>query len=290
MSDQNRPVKLTLTGRLSYSEDITLSQAAQIIAFLAAPTDAAASSFAPHAGLSKNLGHVGGSSSPREALEASGAKTNPERIVAFALHIRREGGKDTFKLDDLRPLFRRAGEPTPANISRDMENAIKSGWAAESGVRGEFYVTDKAVRVLETGFDAIRRSRGAGTRARASGRRLRASGGVSNGSVPEYLAGIDGISPTLDGYVDYHKLKTRREKFLWAVNFAKAHDVSGLSNQELEWLTDRLGDCISSQNINANYQPNLKDGYVNRSNQDGRIRITPKGEEHLKTLSAERAK
>lgn len=293
MSDQNRPVKITLTGKLSYEDDITLSQAAQIVALIdsAAGAPTAAGFTPPQAGLGSSHSSAG-RSSPRDALDVSGAKTNPERIVAFALYVRaQQGGKETFAVEDIKPLFRRAGEPAPGNLSRDLTGAVQSGWVAESDTKGEFYVTDKAARALETGFDSIRRSRGVGARQRPSGRRSRASGSASsNGSVPEAFAEIDSISPTLDGYIDYHKLKTRKERFLWAVNYAKARGLTGLSNREMVWLTDQLGECIQSQDINANYQLNLKPGYVNRSNQDGRIRITPKGEEHLKSLSAEDAK
>jgi hypothetical protein len=291
MSDENRPIKITLTGKLSYADDITVSQAAQIIDFIdsSASLPSAPGPTSRPGGLGTRRGGAG-SSDPRDALEASGAKTNAERIVAFALHISRETGKHTFKLDEIKPLFQRAREPAPGNISRDLNSAIRSGWVAESDTRGEFYVTDRAADVLETGFDAIPRSRATGTRPRPSGRRPRAPSGTNgSGSIPEVFAGIAEFSPTLEGYADYHKVG-KKEKVLWAVNFAKIHDVPGLSAQEVVSLTDQLGDCIPTRDISGYFRRNLKDGYLNRANQDGRMRITPKGQEYLKGLLTEAAK
>lgn len=176
MADEET-TKLSITGKLSYSDDITVTQAAQIVAFLNSGESAGIPT-APPAGA--NGGLLGATptppprpaQSPREALEASGAKTNPERIVAFGLSITQQGGKETFTIDEVRPLFRRAGVAAPGNLSRDFTSTVSLGWIAESeSVSGEYYVLDRAAGVLSTGFEAIRGKRGSGGRGRAASRR-----------------------------------------------------------------------------------------------------------------------
>ncbi len=215
--------------------------------------------------------------SPREAIDASGAKTNPERIVAFALSITQQGGKDTFTIDDIKPLFRRAGVAAPANISRDIASTVALGWIAESeAVSGEYYVLDRADDVLETGFDAIREKRG--SRGRGVGRRTKKSP-----TVPEVFSDKEIVS-TFNGWIDYHKVKGKRDMYLWAIAYAKQIGVDALSSTELSWLTFELGGGITSNNLNSYYKLNQKPGYVNK-NARGNVHITPSGLEHVKGLT-----
>lgn len=291
MSDETTQVQITLAGKLSYSDTISLSQAAQIIAFIDSSTLPSGFSSAPPPG--SPLGGTTGSRNPREALDTSGAMTNPEKIVAFALHVSQEGGKGVFTLEDVKPLFRRARESTPRNLGRDLDTAIKAGWVAESNAKGEFYVTEKATRVLDTGFEEIRSGRVGARRPGTSGRRPRTSASPKrprNTSTPDAFAGIDSIAPTIDGYVNYHKVDTKKDKLLWAVNAAKLVGVPSVTNQELVWLTDQLGEVITTKDIPAYYQRNQKDGYLNRSHQDNKIRILPKGEEYLKLMAEGKTK
>ena len=286
MNPEDRPVKLTISGRLQFEDQITLAQAAHIVAYLDsgnAPTGPTHQS--PQL---RGLGNLrGGLSNPREALDASRAKTNPEKIVALALYVAQDGSKETFSLEDIKPLFRRARESPPGNISRDFDVAIRAGWVSEAETKGEFFVTQKAAHVLEAGFETVRgATASSGSRSRAS----RTAAGAkrtkkTTAEIPEAFSKIHEISPTLDGYIDYHKLKTTTDKFLWAVNYAKSVGVPAVTNKDLVWLTDKLGEGIISGNIAANFRANHKSGNVNRSTQDQTIRITLKGENYLKKKS-----
>ena len=100
--DEN--VTLTLTGKLSYSGEVTFAQAVQILTLLSSGASSASSSN-PSGG--NPLGGVGGGASlpqrqdaisPKQALDASGAKTNPEKVVTFAALVCRQSGRDTFTL------------------------------------------------------------------------------------------------------------------------------------------------------------------------------------------------
>lgn len=283
MSDEDN-IKLTLSGKLSYSGEVTFAQAVQILGLVSSGA----------AGPGSNASFVGPSSvasdvrsperqqamSPKEVLEATGAKTNPEKIVAFAALVSRTSGKETFTLEDVKPLFRQARESTPGNLTRDLSEAIKSGLVAEAEDRGEYYIVGKAADVLDTGFDGLRPVKQSKSRTRSSSaRRSR-----KPLTVPETFADAE-VSPAIEGLVNFHDVKAKRDKYLWAVYAAKLIGVEAVGPTELVWLTDRLGEIIPGHNLNANYRGNQKSGYVNK-NAEGKVRITPAGEKYIKELKA----
>ena len=290
MSDENA-ITLTMSGnKLSYNDDITVVQAAQIISYLHAgialtspvtPSPAVAESDSPAASERRRPGLT-----PRDALEATGAKTNPEKIVAFALYVEQQGGKDAFTIEDIRPLFRQARESVPGNLSRDLDAAIRSNWIAAAEDKGEYYVTEVAAGVLDSGFDSIR-SRGGTAKATKttrttktpSSRRTRRTTAIP---VPEAFKGIE-VSTTLDGYVNYHKVKTVTDRYLWAINAAKVWGVEALTPTEVAWLTDQLGAGIPQSDLTGYYTRHQKKGHVNK-NAEGKIRVTPPGIEYLAGL------
>jgi hypothetical protein len=283
MDSESKQVDISISGKVSYTDIITIAQAAQIIAYL---NSDAVSMIEPVRG-SVLPGSISSSvqttvSNPRQALDRSGAKTNPERIVAFALYAMQQSGKEAFTLDEVKPLFRQARERTPGNMSRDLDVAIKAGWVAESDTKGDFYVTGRAHGVLDSGFEAIRSGKTGSGKSRSNAKRPRRA----SAEVPQPFIGVE-ISSTIDGYPDYHKIKTKTDRFLWAVNAAKLLGVEALTNQEMVWLTDRLGDGIATNDIAGNYRQNFKRGFVNRSTRDSKIRITPRGIEYLRKLTAD---
>jgi len=280
MSDEGS-VKLTLAGQLTYSSEISLAQAVEVLALLTSgrsdpggsPVDRR-----PNA----RLGGRSDAMSPRQALEASGARTNSEKIVAFAMLVARQSAKETFTVDDVKPLFRQARASTPGNLTRDLSAAIQNGWIADAEDSGEYYVVGKATEVLETGFESLK-SRQNGGRSRSSGSRR------SRRAVPKPEAFADAeVSPVIEGLIDYHKVKTKTDKYLWAVNAAKLLGVETVDNAELTWLTDQLGEGLVRNDLGSYFRGNHKVGFVNK-NSEGRVRITPKGVDHLRGLTAEKA-
>lgn len=285
VSDEST-IKLKMTGKLSYDDDITVGQAAQIIAYLHSgmtPTSPAGSTegVGGAIGVAAPEGRRVGLS-PRDALVSSGAKTNPEKIVAFALYVERQGDKDTFTVDDIKPLFRQARESTPQNLSRDLDAAIRSNWIAASTEKGEYYVTDLAASVLKSGFDSLRPGRGnSSAKAKSAPSRRPRKTPIPT---PEAFMGVE-ITPSVDGYINYHKVKTKTDKYLWAVNAAKLWGVEALTNAEIIWLTDKLGACIKSRELSGYYRSNYRQGYVNKNTED-KTRMTPAGTEHVLGLTA----
>jgi hypothetical protein len=287
MSDGDT-IRLTMTGKLSYDGDITIVQAAQIVTYLHTGTGLApTSSSSPPASVDDRSGAAvpdrrQAGLSPRDALVSAGAKTNPEKIVAFALYVERQGDKDTFTLDDIRPLFRQARETAPGNLSRDLDAAIRSNWIAAASQKGEYYVTDVAADVLDSGFDSVRSGRSGGAKPKSTSARRQSR--RTSIPTPEAFKDID-ITTSIDGYINFHRIKTKTDKYLWAINAAKLWGVEALTNNEIIWLTDKLGVGLPSQDLGGYYRGNFKPGYVNR-NTEGKIRVTPAGTQHLLSLGA----
>lgn len=280
MSD--KPITITIKGKVGYEDEITISQAARIIAFLNADEGEAPLGANPDAGLGDTVktSHQSGKkvASAREALDLSGAKTNPEKIVALGQYVLQDG-VETFKVDEVKAQFRRARETPPANFSRDLTVAVQAGWIAQ-GDGDEYYVTNKIEGIFDGDFKFPKGSGGIG-------------GGRSKGTTkttakvkakPEVFAGIDEFPTRMNGVQPYSKMKTDKDRLLWALHFAKSRDIKGLANKDLAWLTDHLGAGVASGNITANFRRAKSAGYMNRSTVDQTIRITDDGETYLKTV------
>src|SRR3954471_21104234 len=106
---------LILKGKIGYEEEITAAQAAQIIAFLNAEEGSAPSLGGPALGQTQPTAQANAKSveNARDAILRSGAKTNPEKIVALAAYVLLDGG-ETVKADAIKAQFQRARETTPA--------------------------------------------------------------------------------------------------------------------------------------------------------------------------------
>jgi len=86
---------------------------------------------------------TGGSLSLREFLNEHEPRRSPDKIVAIGLYLRDSEGKSTFSKEDLEKAFESCGEKIPANLSRDIQWTIRSGWIApKSGLKGSYYVTN----------------------------------------------------------------------------------------------------------------------------------------------------
>lgn len=286
MSD--KAIILTLRGKISYEEEITAPQAAQIITFLnseeeSEPTlrralEGGADSGRPAVG--ERTRQQGGQTvaSAREALDLSGAKTNPEKIVALAKYVLQDGG-ETFTVGEVKAQFRRARETTPGNFSRDLSAAVLAGWIAQ-GDGEEYYVTNKIDGIFNGDFKFPKLGNGSRTRASSKGTKSKA---------PEVFAAVDEFPTKLDGFPPYSKMKHNKDRLLWALEIAKVNGVKALTNKEIDWLTDHLGNGVPNKQITAAFNAAKKSNYANRSMQDKKIRITPDGEDYLKTVGAPRS-
>jgi hypothetical protein len=147
-------------------------------------------------------------------------------------------------------------------------------------VKGEYYVKDQVRNILDAGFESVRAPRGGTKPKGAAARRPR----KSRISTPEVFKDIE-ITTAIEGYINYHQVKTKTDRYIWALNAANLWGVDALTNTELVWLTDKLGAGMSAGEMGGNYRANLKRGYVNKNIQD-KARIVPAGTDHLLSLKA----
>ncbi|MFB7375244.1 hypothetical protein ACFC0D_36035 [Streptomyces sp. NPDC056222] len=304
MNAMNQDVHLALSGRITFEQDISVAQAAQVIGMLQAPLGldppslsheplALPPSSAPRAEeeaiespAPEKTRRTRLVESPRQALELSGAKTYPEKITTFAAYLLQEEDRETFTQSDIRRLFQRSRDRIPTHFSREFDKAVRAGWIHEGEVKGDHYVSEAAKDILETGFSDVRSKRGGkrGTSvptARGSGRRKPRSV-----PVPDAFADLDDIPSTIDGIVPYHRVRLKRDKLLWVLKLAKDLGIEGLQGAEAAWLADKLGDAIPTRDMNGHFTGLRRLGYANRSMSDSAMRITQQGEEYLESLQA----
>lgn len=270
---------LILRGKIGYEDEITAAQAAQIIAFLNSEE-----------GDSPSLGESVLAPKPpvrdsskkavenaRDAIVRTGAKTNPEKIVALAAYVLQDGG-DTVKADAIKSQFQRARETTPAKFARDLSIAITSGWIAE-GDGGELYLTKNVEGIFEEGF-VFPKSPSAG--------RSRSTKKTSTKSVkPETLADIDEFEAVMTGYPPYAKLKYEKDRLLWIVVYMRdKHGRKTVATKEIAWISDHIGTGIPNANIAGAFNSAKTSGYATRSTMpgDNSIKVTDNGAAYLAKL------
>jgi hypothetical protein len=287
----HEPTTIAIAGKVVYQDEITVAQAARIIAFLNAQEVEAPAFSDPLVGPSKAEASPTKVGNPRDALEMSGARTNPEKIVALGAYVLQDGG-ETFKAEDVKTLFRRARETAPANFGRDLSAAVAAGWLAEDQP-GEFYTTNRVQGIFKGDFTFPKGRTGSTTRSSANARatsgakpsRARASRASGGRAKPESFKDIDEFPMTMDGFPSYARLKSRGDRLLWVLLFAKRHGIAGLAARDVDWLTDHQGEAVQAKHVGVVFDRAKAAGHANRSTNDGTMRITPEGETHLASLA-----
>uniref|UniRef100_UPI00286CA0A9 hypothetical protein n=1 Tax=Salinibacterium sp. TaxID=1915057 RepID=UPI00286CA0A9 len=209
---------LILKGKIGYEEEITAAQAAQIIAFLNTDEGEAPTLGAPVLAPKSPVRDVNTKlvENARDAILRTGAKTNPEKIVALAAYVLQDGG-DTVKADAIKSQFQRAREAVPAKFARDLSTAITSGWIAE-GDGGELYLTKNVENLFEDGF--VFPKFGSSGRARSTKKTTTKKTTTKSGK-PDTLANIDEFHAVMEGYPPYAKLKVQKDRLLWILVYMR---------------------------------------------------------------------
>ncbi|MFF1506077.1 hypothetical protein [Streptomyces sp. NPDC058326] len=302
MTEMPNEVHLALTGRITFEQDINVTQGAQVIAIVQAPTGLTRATpgpeppgSPPELALTTEEGvqefptraqppRQSLPESPRHALGASGAKTAPEKITAFAAYLTLVEGRETFSHKDLRRLFERARERIPTHFSRDFDKAVRAGWIHEGTERGSYYLSDSLLNLLEDGYASHRIKRTGRTATSAATGHANSRRKPRTLTVPDDFSEIDHIPTSLDGVPPYQQIKLKRDRLLWAIKLAKELGVPALKSTDVTWLTDKLGDAILTRDITATFKGLHRDGLANRSVIDNAMRITEKGDEYLAAL------
>lgn len=90
----------------------------------------------------------------REYLNEVGAKKNPQKILVIAHYLVSFMGKETFSIADIKPQFKVASEPMPANLNRDFQVVAQNGWIApDHAERKMFFITKTGLDALNNRFE-----------------------------------------------------------------------------------------------------------------------------------------
>jgi len=118
-----------------------------------------------------------------EYLEEIKARRIPERILGMANYLTEVTGQSidgAFTKADIRPCFKAAGDPMPANFARDWQLVVQAGWVAqEAGSQDRYFVTRRGKAAIAEKFS------GQAERITRIRRRWRtAGGGIASEAAP----------------------------------------------------------------------------------------------------------
>ncbi len=90
----------------------------------------------------------------REYFNEVNARKNPQKILAIANYLVCYMGKTTFSIADIKPQFKTANEPVPANLNRDFQIVLQYGWIApDHEERKMFFITQTGLDALSNRFE-----------------------------------------------------------------------------------------------------------------------------------------
>ena len=147
--ENEESVTLNLKGTITFETKISNVLAVQIM------TLCVSGSTAPTAPiLTRGMQMQSIKESVAEYLVRVGAKRNTDKILAFATYLLEQQQKSSVSPEELKLLFREAGESLPANFTRDFNHTATSGWlASEPQKKGYYYVTRTGLNIVEKGFE-----------------------------------------------------------------------------------------------------------------------------------------
>lgn len=270
-------VKIHLEGDgLLYDSETNTFNAAQIIGFLQAHEAKPDMSSKPGSLVeAANKPKV----SPREAIVSSGAKTNPQKIVALGHHVAEIAGDDGFSLEEVKKAFKRAGEPMPKNFGRDVKEAVKSSWIYEEEP-DHYVLTEVAFGYIASGFPTTDKK----TPKRQSGRRTSSARTTMN---EDLYTKLKEKGANLKAYIaerqNAYDGKTSAQVAIIATWLSDEIGLDGLAPSDLQAVRRYLGEPAGnpqSQIINAT----TRDGYFSHK-KDGRSFLSSKGEDFARLIS-----
>jgi hypothetical protein len=274
---------------MTVDQDITLTQAGKIIAFLGSESEM---TDAPtiggqliHAGVA-TIEHEPAASarlSVREMIDEAKPNTHAQRITVFG-HFVAQGHPDGFFTnDEVKEQYQLAREKLTLHFSREVDKAISTGWIEP--VRGEkntFFVTRKGEDAVANAFNNSGKVR---AKAKPAGTK---SATISEDDVSEAVRNVQPVLPTLPGYPNYHKLKSKGLKIMWLLAMAEKQGIDRLSTKELAFFAGKLRDKLEIRDISGHTVTGAKNGWVTKDNA-ANYSLLHDGEEHLKSLTDEDA-
>lgn len=171
---EEKPFEIKVSGNgVDITQDVSQEMARSIIDILmgGAPRYTNGGSGAPRgqSGTGGGAGEKERALSLREFLDEALARRNPDKMTAIGEFLAEHEHQAEFSRDDIKSRFKTAGEPAPANFSRDFNWTLSNGWIAEDPKnQGSYYVTKKGRDAIDAKFAAEIKK---GTRQKFGGRR-----------------------------------------------------------------------------------------------------------------------
>lgn len=180
----------------------------------------------------------------REFLNDKNASTNPQKIAAVAAYLKDRDYKSV-TIEVFKQNFERAAEPVPRNITRDIRDAVRFGWIAESHKeQGAYFITATGETIVRSGFSSSSNSQSRHLKKNV-GKKLFQPVNIR----PEIQKiQIEQQAVGLKKYWDLNK----GEKILWICARLKKEGVSELNYKEISYIASHsLGDNIENGDITA---------------------------------------
>ncbi len=207
-----------------------------------------------------------------ELLSYPEAKFNPDKVLILGNYFQKVNSQDNFSPSDIKDLFIKAGEKDPTkNLARDFKHTVKLGYISQLGNSNKYYVTRTGLSVLSSNFAN------------------RPKGGFSVGTNKTkkkkqiLTAGLESLEvmSELEGFPRFHHLAKRSDKILWLLIYAEAKgNIKSLTATDIEYLSDKLKDSISTSNFTSGNISNIKSTYVKQKGNG--YSILQKGIDYLK--------
>lgn len=274
-------VKLTINGDgLTFEKEIEMFQATQIMGFIAKSevltTNVSQDNVAPLMDTSAPVQPVmlvdeteKKYESPRQAIDTLKAKTNPHKLVAIGLYLGATSQNSRILTHaEILSEFSKAGEPTPKNFPRDVNNAVADGYVYPES-KTTFRLLSSTDNLAETGFKKSR-ARSSGSK-QTSGPRAKLEVRPEVDTLP--------IETTIEGLKGFFEVKDRSDKIMWILKYAENNGVIGLNRKEIFHLSAKLGGDLDSQNFTNAHRPNIKNGYVMQQGEI--IGISARGKQYI---------
>lgn len=277
-------VKLKISGDgMSIDKDITLMQAGKIIAFIGSETENIGSTEQPVYPMAPLLEQPVDEPkrSVRELIDNANPKTHPQRITVFGHFLAQSSPNGFFTSDEIKEQYQLAREKSAGpHFNREIDKAIGAGWIeAVRGEKNTFFVTRKGEDAIGSAFSSPGKANNR-TKTRSANSKI---ANVSEDDVSEGVRAIQPVVPNMEGFPNYHKLKTKGLKIMWLLVMSRSHDVDRLSSKELVYLTSKLRDKLALSDVSGHTKTAAKNGWLTKDN-EGNYLILHDGEEHLKTL------
>lgn len=206
--------------------------------------------------------------SPKAAISALKAKTNPQKVVAISLYLgaNSQNGR-ILNHSEILAEFSKAGEATPKNFPRDVSGAVADGYV---------YPESKTTFRLLSTTDNL-----AGEGFKKSKRSSSSKGNSGKREKLEVRPEVEGMSieSTLDRSKGFFDIKERSDKIMWILKYAETKGVKSLNRKEIFLISSKLGGDVDSKNFTSSHTPNIKNGYV--SQQGTLISISVKGDAYV---------